>query len=121
VTRKLDAGDYSLVGLEGIVSLERKSIADLVHTVISDWLRFRKELYRLAGHDLAAIVVEANLEDVLAHRYESEANPESVLGRVNSIYCDHGIPVLFWGPRATAVHMAEKFLLMAWKRYGGQP
>lgn len=115
---KLDAGDYSIKGLErnGFV-IERKSLGDAVQTFIGDWIRFRKELYRLAAFDFAAVVVEADLADVFAHRYESEANPESVIGRANAIYLDHGVPVWWWGSRlGGCVHMAENLFAMAAKK-----
>ena len=115
----LATGDYSLAGLTDRVALERKSLGDLVNTVIGDWLRFRKELYRLAGMDLAAIVVEAGVPDICERRYESDANPESVLGRVNAIIIDHGVQVLFAGSRPYAVHLAERLLRQAAKKYGG--
>ena len=118
VTRKaLPAGDYSLVGLEGRVALERKSLGDLVNTVIHDWLRFRKELVRLSGYDVAAVCVEANIGQVYRHEYESEASPASVLGRVNSIFVDHSIPVLWWRDRDTAADMAHRLLLLVWRRF----
>lgn len=114
--RKLDAGDYSVAGLEGRVALERKSLGDFVQTVIHDWIRFRKELNRLAGLDAAAVVVEADIGRVYRHEYESEALPASVLGRANGIYLDHGVPVLWWGDRRTAADMAHRFLLLAWRK-----
>jgi DNA excision repair protein ERCC-4 len=117
VTRAcLPAGDYSVVGLETRLALERKSLGDYVQTVIHDWLRFRKELVRLSGYDVAVIVVEANLEQVFRHDYESEASPASVLGRTNAILIEHGIPVLWWSDRKTAAEMAHRFLLMAWRK-----
>lgn len=117
VSRKaLPAGDYSLAGLEHRIALERKSLGDLVNTVIHDWLRFRKELVRLSGYDVAAVVVEANLEQVFRHEYESEALPASVLGRCNAIFLDHGIPVLWWSDWKTAAEMAHRFLLLAWRK-----
>ena len=115
----LTTGDYSILGLADRVAIERKNLGDLVGTVIQDWLRFRKELYRLAGMDLACVMVEASIEDIREHRYESEANPDSVLGRVNSIIIDHGVQVLFCGSRVQAVHMAERLLRQAAKKYGG--
>jgi ERCC4-type nuclease len=113
----LPAGDYSLVGLETRVVLERKSIGDLVQTVIHDWLRFRKELNRLSGFDVAAVVVEGNLEQIVRHEYESDALPASVLGRINGIFLDHTIPVLFWGSSQLATDMAYRFLHLAWRKY----
>jgi len=116
--RGLTTGDYSLSGLEDRVAIERKGLGDFVNTVIRDWLRFRKELIRLSGFDVAAIVVEANLQDIVEHRYESEANPSSVLGKMSGIMLDHGIPVVLWGDRVLAGQMAGKFLLQAWRKLG---
>ena len=113
----LPAGDYSIAGLESRVALERKSIGDLVQTVIHDWLRFRKELNRLSGYDVAAVVVEGTLEQIVKHQYESAADPAGVLGRVNAIFLDHGIPVLFWGSPQLAVNMAYRLLHLAWRKY----
>jgi ERCC4-type nuclease len=61
VRRALWAGDYSVVGLEREIAIERKSLGDFVQTVIHDWLRFRKELIRLSGYQLAVIAVEATV------------------------------------------------------------
>ena len=44
---KLDAGDYSVDGYENVVAVERKSLADFVHTVIHDFDRFAVELAKL--------------------------------------------------------------------------
>lgn len=110
VRGKLDTGDYTLAGFETRIAIERKSLGDLVGTVINDWLRFRKELYRLAAFDLAVIVVEADLTDVLAHRYESGAAPLSILGRCHSCLIDHGVPVVFAGPRPSCEIYVEGLL-----------
>lgn len=115
----LRTGDYTIAGFEDRLCLERKSLGDFVSTVIQDWARFRKELYRLAAFDVAAIVVEADLADVFNHKYESEAQPASVLGRVNGIFLDHGIPVLFWGVRGCCTAMVERFLILANKKLNG--
>lgn len=116
----LQTGDYTIAGLEDRVCMERKSLGDFVNTVIQDWLRFRRELYRLAGFDVAAVVVEADLADVFNHKYESDAQPASVIGRINGIYLDHGVPVLFWGPRGCCNAMVERFLILANKKLRGE-
>lgn len=114
----LPEGDYTLAGAFGRLAIERKSLGDFVGTVIGNWIRFRKELIRLSGYDLAVIVVEADLADVLEHRYESEAKPDAVLGRANGILLDHGIPVLWWGKRPGVEHMAARFLKLAATKLG---
>ena len=116
ITTTLQAGDYSLDGLDHLVAIERKSLGDFVSTVIHDWLRFRKELNRLSGYTCTAIVVETDLEKIFEHRYESEALPASVLGRMNAIYIETGIPVLLWGNATLAADMASRFLTLAWRK-----
>lgn len=117
VTRKaLSAGDYSIAGGEHRVALERKSLGDYVSTVIGNWLRFRRELNRLMTFDIAAIVVESNVEDVMQHKYESEAEPASVMGRAHGIFLDTGIPTLWWGSRAVCEPQVWQFLTLADKK-----
>jgi ERCC4-type nuclease len=116
VRRALPAGDYSIEGLEDRLAIERKNLGDYVSTVTRDWLRFRKELNRLSGYDVACVVVEATVDQVFRHEYESEALPNSVLGRANAIFLDHGIPVFWWSDRRTAADMAHRFLLLAWRK-----
>lgn len=117
----LRTGDYTVRGLEDVLCLERKNLGDAVQTFIHDWTRFRKALYRLAAFDCAAIIVEADISDVLEHRYESEASPQSVIGRAHSIFLDHGLPVLWWGRKANCKVMVESFLIQAVKKLGGVP
>jgi ERCC4-type nuclease len=116
----LPAGDYSLLGLEWHCAIERKNLDDLVGTVIHDWPRFRRELRRLATFEHASVVVEATIQDVLAHRYKSETNPVSVIGRCHSIELDYGIPVHFWGHREEARTCAERWFLLARKRFDAE-
>ena len=66
LVRTLDAGDYSLVGFERRVSVERKALADLFNTLGQARARFVRELQRLqAAYEFAAVVVEAGWEDIL--------------------------------------------------------
>jgi DNA excision repair protein ERCC-4 len=115
--RTLASGDYSLDGLTDLVAVERKTLDDAVGSFFHDWLRFKKELRRLAAFESACVAVEANVADVIDHNYTSETHPNSVLGRAHSIYLDYGVPVFFWGARQLARHMAERYLLLAHKRY----
>jgi ERCC4-type nuclease len=114
--RYLRTGDYTLLGLEDQITLERKSLGDFVNTVIHDAIRFRKELVRMSGFDVAAIAVEADVGMVLRHEYESDVEPASVLGKAHGLFLDHGVPVFFWGGPETAAVMAYRLLLLADKK-----
>lgn len=50
VRKALPAGDYSLVGLEERVAVERKSLTDFVSTVIRGRKRFHRELEKLSAY-----------------------------------------------------------------------
>jgi ERCC4-type nuclease len=117
--RTLETGDYTVAGLEHALTIERKSLGDAVGTVIHDWTRFRKQLYRMAGMDLAVVVIESSVAAILDHEYESDAEPLSVLGRLNSVTIDHGVPVVYAGSRACAETWAERFLVQVVKKRGG--
>jgi len=107
----LPAGDYSLVGHEDRVAVERKSLDDFVSTVIRSRKRFSAELQRLKEMEFACVVVEAGLADVFARRYRSGANPASVFGAAISIIVDHGIPVFFCSDRQVACRFTQDYLL----------
>jgi ERCC4-type nuclease len=117
IRRALVAGDYSLAGLENCVAVERKTVEDLVKTVIRRRDRFGRELARLATFDAACVVVEGSLEDILAADYRCGAAPSSVLGAVLAIVVDRGIPVFFCGDRAAARTFTEGYLIRCHRKF----
>lgn len=114
----LPTGDYSLPGLESVFTLERKSLGDAVNTFIHGNLRFRHELNRMSCFDFAAIVIEAEVRDLLEKRYESDAQPAAVMGRLLSYPFDHGVQVLFAGNRPHSIATFERLLGLAWNKWG---
>ena len=111
VRRALPAGDYSLDGHEAALAIERKALEDFVASVIRDRDRFGRELHLFSGYELACVVVEASVEDILAHRYRSGAHPNSVFGATLSIIVDLGVPVFFCGDRQIACRFVAGLLL----------
>jgi ERCC4-type nuclease len=114
--RKLEAGDYSVAGFETQIVVERKSLADFVHTVIHDADRFRSELERLRTYALACIVVEADLDAVLRGLRQSDlrmVTPSAVLGAAMHIAIRYRVPVQWCGSRQAACAFTEQFLRMA--------
>ena len=117
VRRALPAGDYSVAGLEAAVAVERKTLDDLVSTVIHSRERFRNELRKLAGYRAACVVVEAGLMDVLSRRYRGNAHPNAVLGSALSIILDFRVPVFFCSNRQAACQFVQAYLLAAHARW----
>lgn len=108
--RALPAGDYSLVGSEERVAVERKSLTDFAQTVIRARRRFHEELRKLAAYRFSCVVVEGSLRDVLDGNYGTGAHPNAVFGSAISICVDWGVPVHFCDDRQTARQFVEAYL-----------
>ena len=107
VRAALPAGDYSLPGFEDRAAIERKSFDDLVGCLKGDdRARFERELARLRACDLAAVVIEASLDDVSYGRYRSEMKAEAVLQSIVAFQ----VPFVWCGNRAGAEYMTHSFL-----------
>jgi ERCC4-type nuclease len=120
VRRALPAGDYSLEGHEVAVAVERKSIDDYVASVVRGRDRFVRELRILSGYDVACVVVEATLDDILARRYRSGAHPNAVFGATLSIIIDRSVPVFFCGDRQIAQRFVEGLLCRYHRKVHGE-
>ncbi|MGE4421494.1 MAG: ERCC4 domain-containing protein [Pseudodesulfovibrio sp.] len=117
----LDTGDYSVVGLEHLAAIERKSISDLVASVTRERPRFERELARARGLDLFAVVVEGTLEDVRSHNYRSQAKPHAVLQSITAFTVRYGVNWIWASNPAGAAYFTfwtlEKYLAEAQKRF----
>ena len=118
----LDTGDYSLAGLADRVSVERKSLPDLVACLGRERERFERELVRAAALDAFAVVVEASWADLAGGQYRSQLNPHSACQSVLAFSCRYRIPFLFAGTRAGAEYCCwgflRQYLESARKRWG---
>ena len=112
----LDAGDYSLKGFETEVSIERKSLADYVQSVIKQRDQFMKEVKKLSEIQHRCIVVEGDLSDIMGKRYRSGVHPNSVLGATLSLIVDYNIPVCFCSDRQLARTFTEMYLKRVYKK-----
>ena len=116
VTRKgtLHTGDYSIEGLTGEVAIERKSLNDLVQCCSVGRRRFKTELQRLAIFPCRAVVIEAEMRDVIEGRYYGGILPQSVVGSICSWMTRFGVPFVFAGEFAADVCL--RFLITYWDR-----
>ena len=60
----LRAGDYSVVGLEQVVAVERKSLADFYSCLTLGRERFENALHRLAAVRYPLVVLECSMNDL---------------------------------------------------------
>jgi ERCC4-type nuclease len=126
----LKTGDYSIEGLEHLVSVERKSLEDLYNTLGSHRDRFQAEHERLASYPQgrACVVVEASWDDILNRPPErSKLRPKTVLRTAISWSVRYGVPWVTAEDRRLAEIYTFRFLEKAWKQcekeignHGGQ-
>jgi len=95
----LKTGDYTVEGMESLLCLERKSLADLVTCTVTCRQRFLAVCRRLARFRWKAIVVEATLEDIKGGfdvlDIPSGVHPNAVCGLLDAIEAKFGIPVIY--------------------------
>jgi len=72
VYKKLDQGDYSILGFEDMIAIERKSITDLLNVIGRGRARFEKEIERLKDYWWKGLLIEGTEKDVYdVSRYSS--------------------------------------------------
>ena len=105
----LKAGDYSIVGAETRVGIERKTLSDYLGSITHGRPRFKIELAKLAQYDFAVVIVEANLGDIEDPGLRSRAHPNSLFGTTVAITHDF-VPVLWAGDRRRAARLTYRLL-----------
>jgi DNA excision repair protein ERCC-4 len=96
----LPVGDYSLVGFEEKVGIERKGLDDLVACLMGDNRdRFQRELQKGKYMDCFVVVVEGLFSDLANGRYRSQMNPAAALQSVLTFQVRYRTHFLFAGTR----------------------
>ena len=112
----LEAGDYSVEGMENLLALERKSMADAIQSTMAGRARFLRACERLAGFRWKAILIEATYEEMktpylLDGDILLEAHPNAVCGTYDAIEAKFGIPILYASQiRSLATEKAASWL-----------
>lgn len=112
VTRaKLDTGDYSLLGFESVIAIERKaSLTELVGNLSTGRERFERELQRAAGLEYFYVIVEAPFHLLMAGQYKSMMNPHAAVQSVAAFMKRYHTPFVFAGNRMAAEYLTWSIL-----------
>lgn len=94
---KLDAGDYSIKGYETAITFERKSIPDLVGTLIRGHERFLRELERMQNYDEKYLLIEHNpitlYDYCFQHGWQGKVN--TIFGSLLAYACHYHLRIRF--------------------------
>ena len=110
-TGTLPTGDYSLVGAEHLISIERKNVDDLIGCLTSGRERFERELHRGRALDYFALVIEASLSDLSNGKYRSEMKPKAAVQSLLTFSVRYNLPVFFVENRRYGARVTESLLL----------
>ena len=95
----MKTGDYTVEGMESLLSLERKNLADIVACTVANRERFIANCVRLAKFRWKAILIEASYGDLKCDcqefGVESQVHPNAVVGTLDAIEAKFGIPIIY--------------------------
>lgn len=114
--KKLDTGDYSIEGLEHILTIERKkSSSEFATNIIES--RFKDVVMRLSQFKYSFLLLEFNLEDLLIYPIGStvpkkmwdkvKITPAFLIKNILELQLNHNIKVIFCGSASNAEKIAE--------------
>jgi len=119
--KTLPSGDYSIIGLEDRIAIERKTKEDAYSSLGQGRARFERELQRLARFDYAAIVIEASLPEFLQVPAFSRMNPKAAAASIVAWSVRYRVCVFFAGDRRHGNAITRQLLEKYWRyfRNGG--
>ena len=109
----LSAGDYSLRNLTHLISVERKSLDDLLACVGIHRDRFKRELQRLKAYRFRALITETDHSTLERGMWRSKIQPSHVLGSLAAWQCQYSLPVMLVGTHEADARFCERFLYQA--------
>lgn len=108
----LTTGDYSLSGAEHLISIERKTLDDLIGCLCSNGReRFERELHRGKALDYFCVIVECSLSDLANGSYRSQMTPRSAIQSLLAFSVRYRLPVFFVENRQYGARVTESLLL----------
>ena len=110
----LRTADYSIVGMEHLVAIERKTLADAYASLGRGRARFEAEVERMAALDYGAIVIEASLPEFLQGPLFSQMNPKAAINSLLAWAVRFGIGVFFAGDRRYGNAITQTLLEKYW-------
>ena len=111
----LTTGDYSLVGLEHVVAIERKSLTDALACCGRERERFDREVQRLLAYPVRCLVIESTWQEIEAGRWRSKLTTNHVTGALLG-WITAGIPVCLAGDHTRAGRLVARLLFTAARR-----
>jgi hypothetical protein len=127
--QKLDTGDYSMIGFENIVAIERKKSVSELATNLSE-SRFKDVLERLSHIKHPYMVFEFSMEEVYSFPVGSEIPKKMwdklrisgnyIVKRLIEIQLEYNIQIVFCDDATNAERFAVSLMKRIYERYNKQ-
>jgi hypothetical protein len=95
IRKRLQIGDYTLLGMEDELVVERKTLPDLVRSIIQERNDFIKKCEGLSAFKKKCIVIEGSMATLKTPYEDSQAHPNAVFGSLLAAQERWDIPVYF--------------------------
>ncbi len=115
VKKGLTSGDYSIVGFEDDITVERKSLPDLVRCCGRDRPRFMDQCNRLLHIKHRLLIIEAGWAEIELGQWRGHVKPSQVIGTL-CLLAGMGLPFITADSRPRATELTQRFLLGCQKR-----
>ena len=113
IRKRMPVGDYTLQGMEEELALERKTLPDLVNSIIQDRKDFIGKCEKLSTFRKKCLVIEGSLSSIKTPYEDSQAHPNAVLGSLLAAQERWQIPVYFLNDFI----LAEEFVASMLSKY----
>jgi ERCC4-type nuclease len=106
----LALGDYSIAGLEDQCVVERKDLADLVHSLTTDRAVFTSRLRRMASYPHRLLIITAALSQVKSKYSFAAVDPNRIMQSLIAVLAGLGVPFLCTETHEMAEEVVASFL-----------
>jgi len=128
IEKKLDTGDYTIVGLEDKICIERKaSVEELAINLGHQKYQFLNEIERMRTFEHKFLILEFSLDDVLAFpkgtnipedkKSKTRITPSYILKMISEFQIYEGINVVFCGNKNSAFQVVMSILKRLNEKY----
>jgi len=90
--KALQLGDYSIAGLEDTCVVERKDLADLVHSLTAARAVFVSRLKKMSVYAHRLLVITATLSSIKSPYAFSHCNPNHIMQALIALLAGWGVP-----------------------------
>tara|TARA_R110000803_G_scaffold25281_2_gene60364 strand:+ start:3683 stop:4081 length:399 start_codon:yes stop_codon:yes gene_type:complete len=112
----MSTGDYSIVGYEDEIAIERKELGDLYGCMGHDRTRFGKQILRLSKYNYSVMMIESSWENLLKGHSHSRLNPYTIYNTVISWSQKYpNIHWHFWESKQKCAQVTFDILHRFWK------